>query len=71
MPRRHLWKVEIDREIERIQSERPEIFYGEEYAVPRAKDGSTSTSLEQTKFLKAKEDERGTRAREEGKGKTP
>lgn len=71
MPRRHLWKIEIDREIERIQSEQPEIFYSEEYTVPRAKNGSTSTSLEQTKFLKAKEDERGTRAREEGKRKTP
>lgn len=71
MPRRHLWKVEIDREIERIQSEQPEIFYSEEYTVPRAKNGSTFTSLEQTKFLKAKEDKRGTRAREEGKRKTP
>lgn len=67
MPRRHLWKAEIDREIERIQSEQPEIFYSEEYTVPRAKNGSTSTSLEQTKFLKAKEDKRGTR--EEGRGK--
>lgn len=37
MPRRHLWKVEIGREIERIQSEQPEIFYSEEYTVPRAK----------------------------------
>lgn len=63
--------MEIGREIERIQSGQPEIFYSEEYTVPRAKNGSTSTSLEQTKFLKAKEDERGTKAREEGKGKTP